>query len=489
MLGSVARRRLLGAATISVMAFAAPSAVLGHTINEKYEAPLPLVAYVAGAALAVGMSFVFVSLRQRSNPPNVALGRVRNVSPLIRWPLRALGLIAWIWIMAQAFFGGNDPSADVGQLFLWIYGWIGLALISALGGPIWSWLDPFSTMHLLLVGAGRRLHLLSTPEPGEDEEASAREYPVRLGRWPAVIAFAIVIWLELVAFVTGGKTLAVVLLGYTLFTLAGMSWFGRPVWRRNVEVFSVWFWLLGRLAPYKQIGEPEQNQVARRPFASGLFAEPWTRTDLVLVTLGTAAIIFDGLSQTRLYFDLIGHIDVLPAVAINTIALLGWFALILAIVFSVARRIGVNALGAGLLPVAIGYLIAHYIITLLFDGQRIVIAVNDPLVGGISLLPYPLSNMSQPWAFLPPSIIWTIQLAAVVGGHVVGAWAGHAALGETRQGARLANQLPLAVLMVAFTSITLWSLGQEVIVPPTTSVRSVGPPIVVSQPNSDVAPT
>ena len=188
------------------------------------------------------------------------------------------------------------------------------------------------------------------------------------------------------------------------------------------------------------------------------------------MTLGTAAIIFDGLSQTRLYFDLIGHIDVFPAVVINTAALLGWFALILAIVFGVARRIGINALGAGLLPVAIGYLIAHYIVTLLFDGQRIIIAVNDPLVGGISLLPYPLSNMSQPWAFLPPSIIWTIQLAGVVGGHVIGAWAGHAALGETRQGARLANQLPLAVVMVTFTSITLWSLGQAVIVPPTTSV-------------------
>ena len=190
------------------------------------------------------MSFVFVSLRQQSNPPNVALGRVRTVSPLIRWPLRALGLIAWIWIMAQAFFGGNDPAADVGQIFLWIYGWIGVALVSALLGPIWSWLDPFSTMHLLLVGAGRRLRLLSTPEPGEDEEDSVREYPARLGRWPAVIAFAVVIWLELVAFVTGGRTLALVLLGYTLFTLAGMSWFGRAAWRRNVEVFSVWFWLL-----------------------------------------------------------------------------------------------------------------------------------------------------------------------------------------------------------------------------------------------------
>ncbi len=128
------------------------------------------------------MSFVFVSLRQQSNPPNVALGRVRNVSRLIRWPLRALGLIAWMWIMAQAFFGGNDPAADVGQIFLWIYGWIGVALISALWGPIWAWLDPFSTMHMLLVGAGRRLRLLSTPDAGRRRGRNRPAVPGAVGQ-------------------------------------------------------------------------------------------------------------------------------------------------------------------------------------------------------------------------------------------------------------------------------------------------------------------
>ena len=466
MLRSVARRLVLGAAALSVMSFAAPSAVLGHTISERYAAPLPLVAYVAGAALAVAMSFVFVSLRQQSKPASVEVRPAREVSRFIRWPLRALGIAAWVWIMVQAFFGGSDPSADVGQIFLWIYGWIGVALISALLGPVWAWLDPFSTMHMALVGGGRRLGLLSKPDPDadEDDDDGGRPYPQRLGRWPAVIGFAVVVWLELVAFITAGRPLAVILLAYTMFTLVGMAWFGRATWRRNGEVFSVWFGLLGRLAPYRLEGEPEDNEVARRPFASGLFAGPWSREELALVTLGTASIMFDGLSQTRLYFDLIGRLDFAPAVVVNTIALVAWFGLVLAIVFAVARRIGVNALGAGLLPVAVGYLIAHYIVTLIFDGQRIVIAINDPLVNGTSFLPYPLSNMSEPWIFLPASIIWTIQLAAVVGGHVVGAWAGHAALAaDTRQGARLSTQLPLAVLMVAFTSITLWSLGQAVI--------------------------
>ena len=74
------RARLARAVGFAIALAAVPATASAHTINEKYEAPLPLVAYVAGAALAVGMSFVFVSLRQQSNPPNVALGRVRNVS-------------------------------------------------------------------------------------------------------------------------------------------------------------------------------------------------------------------------------------------------------------------------------------------------------------------------------------------------------------------------------------------------------------------------
>jgi hypothetical protein len=446
-----------------------PATASAHTIAERYNAPLPIVAYVAGAALAVAMSFVFVSLRERRGKPSTKVGPAREVPRWLRWPLRALGLIGWGWIMAQLLLGGSDPAADVGQVILWIYGWVGVALISALIGPVWAWLDPFSTMHLLLVGAGRRLGLLSTPDESGEGPFVEHRFPARLGRWLAVVGFVIVIWLELVIFVTGGRTLAALLLAYTLITIAGMAYFGRATWRRNVEVFSVWFGVLGRLAPLTLVGEPEEDRVARRPFASGLFAAPWTTAELVLVTLGTAAIIYDGLSQTRLFFDLFGRVDFfgLPALFLNTLIISAWFALVLGLVFAVARRIGTNALGAGLLPVAVGYLIAHYFLALLFDGQRILIALNDPLVRGDSLLPYPLSNMTEPWAFLPGSIIWSIQLAAVVGGHVLGAWAGHTALADSDRGAPLATQLPLAALMVVFPSVTLWSLGQAVIVQPT----------------------
>jgi hypothetical protein len=434
-----------------------PGTAAAHTLTERYQAPLPLIAYVAGAALAVAMSFVFVMLRGRtpeSKTPDEP--QPRTVSAVLRGALSAIGLIGWIWIVVQALIGGQG-NGDVASLFLWVYGWVGLALLCALIGPVWAWLDPFSTIHRLLVAVGDRLGLTSDGEPVD--------YPVRLGQWPAVIGFALVIWIELVARIDGGRTLGLLLVAYTLITVAGMSYFGRETWRRNGEIFSVWFTILGRLAPFALDEEPEDGRVVRRSFAGGLLAERWTVAELVMVALGTGAIIFDGLSQTQIYFDLFGGVSVLGTPAVrDTLIISGFLGLIVAIVLAVARRLSVDALGAGLLPVAVGYLVAHYFTYLLVDGQRIIAAINDPLLSGANLLP-PQLAFHEPSLPLSPAIIWSIQLAAVVGGHIIGAWAGHAALTDEEPDAPMLRQLPLATLMVVLTSVTLWSLGQAVLSP------------------------
>jgi len=114
----------------------------------------------------------------------------------------------------------------------------------------------------------------------------------------------------------------------------------------------------------------------------------------------------------------------------------------------------------------VGYLVAHYLAYLLVDGQRIVAALNDPLMRGQNLLPFNL-GFWEPSLFLPTAVLWSIQLAAVVGGHILGAWSGHAAMARRGESGRtVAAQLPLAVLMVVLTTITLWSLGQAVLVEP-----------------------
>jgi hypothetical protein len=455
-------RRALTAGPVAVLAaLLAPSVAQAHTIPDRYAAPLPLAAYVLGAAFAVAMSFVFVMLRNAKPPTDnvAAISPAQVVPAWLRTLLAALGLVAWLWIVAQTLFGGAG-NGDVVSLFSWVYGWVGLALFSALIGPAWEWLSPFNTLHRILGWIGGRM--------GQDG-GEPNEYPERLGRWPAVLGFAIVVWIELVARIDGGKSLGALIIAYTFITVAGMSFFGREPWRSNAETFTVWFRILGRLAPYELVGEPEDGRVRRRGFASGLTSAEWRTDELVMVAIGTGAIILDGLSQTQIYFDLFGRLDILglPVVR-DTLITAAFLAGLALVVIAVARRLNVAALGAGLLPVAVGYLVAHYLTYLLADGQRIIAAINDPLLRGDNLLPGNLAFF-EPALPIPGAIVWSIQLAAVVGGHIVGAWAGHAALArEGREGSPIAMQLPLAALMVVLTSVTLWSLGQAVLSPAST---------------------
>lgn len=180
---------------------------------------------------------------------------------------------------------------------------------------------------------------------------------------------------------------------------------------------------------------------------------------MILVAIGTASIIFDGLSQTQPWFDVFG----LPGLAGSTLLLLGFLGLVVGVVWLVTRLVGWDALGAGLVPIATGYILAHYLTYVLGDGQRIVIALSDPFQLGWDLLGMAFYEPGTDW--IPPVALWTVQLAAVVGGHVLGIWAGHVvAVRSAPPGVDIRwRQVPLAALMVALTATTLWSLGQAVV--------------------------
>ena len=199
-----------------------PATALAHSLSVTYQSRLPLVVYLAGAGITVALSFAFVLIADvRADPPSTSdPGRVPPAP--IRYGLKAVGLIGWLWIVAQGIAGGNS-AGDVATLFLWVYGWVGVALLSAFVGPVWHWLNPFATLFDIGSGAMRRLGV-----SGWD----AAEYPSWLGRWPAIAGLVFVIWVELVG-QAGPSPLFVVLVGYTAFTLAMMAQFGRDAWRRE----------------------------------------------------------------------------------------------------------------------------------------------------------------------------------------------------------------------------------------------------------------
>ncbi len=491
------------AATVAVAG--APAVVTAHTLSATYESPLPLAVYLVGAAATVALSFVFVLARDMRAAPAVETRDVRVPAP-VRILLRAIGLLGWIWIMAQGIAGGSSDGA-VAPLFLWVYGWVGLAMVSALFVPVWEWLDPFATLYDIPAWVLRRLGVRGW-QPGE--------LPTVLQVWPAVAGFTFFVWLELVA-LPGSATLTVVLAGYTVLTLALMAQFGRDPWRAHGETFSVWFRTLNRLAPYGVVAaadvapgpagsdiDPDDidpdaidpGVLVRRPFASGLLESTWTTPLIVLLALGVGSIIFDGASQTVPFANVFG----VPAVGPKTILLLAWLGLLIAAALAVARTVSPGAIGAGLLPIAVGYLVAHYLTYLAIDGQRIAIAISDPLQRGDDLFG---TAFFQPVSFLPPGLVWTLQLASVVGGHMLGAWSGHVTAARDMEALRNAREardlrhrkingdkpvphrnvrvreIPLALVMVFLTTLTLWSLGQSIVVepapagntPPLTAVR------------------
>jgi hypothetical protein len=445
----------------SIVVLAAPAVVAAHTLTNAYTSRLPLAVYLAGAAATVALSFVFVLVRdvRAERPDTSAPGRLPPA--WLRWLLRIVGLVGWTWIVVQGIAGGSS-AAEVASLFLWVYGWVAVAAISALVGPIWHYLDPFSTLYDIGAWVIHRVGV--TPW-------DVATYPAALGKWPAVIGFVVVVWVELVL-KAGPDVLFIILIGYTALTLAMMAQYGRDTWRANAEVFTVWFRLLGRLAPYALTDE--EGRVRRRPFFSGLLEPGWVLQDVIIVALGVGSILYDGLSQTQAFFSLFG----LPSLPVQTLIMGTFLGVIVVAALIVARSVGIAATGAGLIPIALGYLIAHYFTYVAIDGQRIVIAISDPLQNGSDLFGTAFFETSGSW--LPPGLVWTIQLAAVVGGHMLGAWAGHvvAALDAPPdvQGRPLTmRQVPLAVVMVALTTLTLWSLGQAIVVspPPNADVPSI----------------
>jgi hypothetical protein len=487
--------RAAGVAVALLVTLGVPAVASAHGLSATYQSPLPLAVYLVGAATTVALSFLFVLARDmRAAPPEPGL--VVSVPAWLRILLRIVGVIGWVWIVAQGIAGGSSDGA-VAPIFLWIYGWVGLAVVSALVFPIWEWLDPFTTFHDAGAWVLRRLGV---------EGWAPSLLPDGLRLWPAVGGFVFFVWLELVL-VPGVNSLTIVLVAYTVIVLALMALFGRDEWRASGETFSVWFRTLNRLAPFGVVPSDDEDRspdaidegkAIRRSFAAGLLDGPWETARVALVATATASIIFDGGSQTVAFAAVFGA----PAMGPKTLILLAWLAIVVFGALGVARLVSPGAIGAGLLPIAVGYLIAHYLTYLLVDGQRILIAISDPLQQGQNLFGTAFFEPSP--TFLPPGLVWTVQLAAVVGGHMLGAWAGHARAQRELEAAAAARgardlrhrriktetaaprtdlrvrEVPLAVLMVCLTTLTLWSLGQGIVAEPAPS--GAVPSIAVTRP-------
>jgi hypothetical protein len=449
---------------------------LAHGIGGVRDLPVPESFFFTTAAIVLVVSFILLGalwreaqLERRGRGHQLG-GAVEAVvgSRASRVLVQAVSVVVFVVVFYSALFGTEVELRNLSGTFVYVVFWLGLPLLSVMLGDVWRVLSPWRAI------ADGVVWLL---ERGGYRAQPVYEYPAGVGRYPAAIALFSFVALELAhPRPAAPRTLAIAIAVYTYWALAGMAVYGRDTWTTRGEGFAVMFNLLSRLAPLAYL---EGRIVVRWPF-TGLGGVERIPGTLLVVAVMLGSTSFDGFSRTSTWQNLIGDVREHFAdsslrvldLATTAVNLLGLVLLVLAVVVTYAvavesaRRL-VRAprsllpdFGLSLVPIALGYMVAHYFSLFVLQGQFTFFLVSDPLGRGSDL--FGTADYQPNLGLLSPNAIWYVQVVALVVGHVAGLAVAHdraVDLFESR-GNALRSQYPMLALMVLYTVGGLWLLSQ-----------------------------
>jgi hypothetical protein len=433
--------------------------ILAHAFGERYELPIPLLVFLLGGCAVVAASFALV-LRTRVAPAVEEVDRtaVRRVPSTAGIPgVVIVGLLCWAGIA-----GSQEIPENILPTLFWVYLWVVVPMLCGIFGDFTSGSNPFG----FLAQLGEALRGGAPPS----------HWPAWLGWWPAALFMAAATEAELVfnASTTLPRFIAWMVIGYSaLCVLMGVV-FGAQAWRERGELLSVLFSTWGRLGWFR-FGAP-----GRPGFAGGLqasFERTLSRTVFVVLLLGS--ISYDGILSTPQWarlekqFASLGELhkqELVRTVGFIVLIglLLGVFGLFAVAVAKAGRLRSVSATLSGLLPslvpIALGYEIAHYLQYVLINGQLILPLLGAPGGEGTNLhLPYPFNDSYEVNAtFLPNGFYWYVDVIVIVAVHIVAVVLAHGFLGRTEGSPEAAHraEYPWLAAMIGYTALSLWLLAQ-----------------------------
>ncbi|MFF1646042.1 hypothetical protein [Streptomyces sp. NPDC058240] len=416
--------------------------VLAHGIGAQHDLPLSPFYAFAGAFAALFVSFLALGLLwsasrfcgdRAGRPLPYAVQRLADARPT-RIALRALGLAAALYVALHLLLGPDDPDRNPGPGAVYVLLWVGLVPASLLLGPVWRSVNPLRTVHLLVCRTLGR------------DPAAGRPLPARLGLWPAAAGLLAFTWLELVAPDPASTTALLLFLSlYAAVHLAGAARHGAG-WFDRADAFEVYSGLLARLSPLGR-RPADRRLVLRSPF-NGLDATPQTAGLVATVCVMLGSTAYDGFSDSPSWITTV-QTSPLGRTTAATLGLLGAVALVATLyalcagavrLISGRLRHPLTAFAHSLVPIALGYLVAHYFTLFVTEGPRTVMVASGT------------DNPVPPEPPLGPGGVATLQVAAIVLGHVLGVIAAHdRSVRLFPPGRAVAGQLPLLVLMITYT--------------------------------------
>jgi hypothetical protein len=434
--------------------------VFAHGIGGAKDLPIPAEYAMAGAGAALAVSFIVLALAWRTPRFDAAT----KGTPAPAWLaavvdgtwfpalLRALGLIFFAYVAWAAVAGPDlllNPTFGVVYVLLWV----GIVPASLLFGPFYRAVSPLRTVHLLF-----------TRLTGGDPGRGLLTLPRWVGYWPAALGLLAFVWLELVY--PGSTYLSPVRLwfaAYLAIVLVGSAVFGSD-WLERADPFEVYSTLVGHLSVFGRTADG--TLVLRSPLGNldGVRAEPGL-VGVVAVLFGSTA--FDSFKDSNEWLRFTQSSS-LSSTWLDFLALV-LFVLVVGVTFSVAtmttgvragitRRSLPNRFAHSVVPIVVGYVVAHYLSYFVEVGQQTVVQLSDPLARGQDLLGTADLQVSY-WISAHPTFLAVLKVLAVVTGHVLGVIAAHdRAIKLLPRRHQLTGQLPLLLVMVFYTVTGLYLL-------------------------------
>jgi hypothetical protein len=337
--------------------------VLAHGVGSRTDLPIPLGLALYGGGFAILISFAVLLLFWRrpklggaatGRPVPAAVQRFAD-SSAVRTALQGAALVVALFVLAVALAGPREIPRNLAPWALYVTFWVGLVPASLLLGPVWRVVNPLRLLVRALPRRGRAADRLPT-----------------VGLWPAAASLLVFLWLELVpAQRAEPAVVAAFLLGHAAVHLAAAWWFGEG-WFARGDGFEVYSTLLGRLS---LLGRRDDGRlVLRDPLSNALTAPAAPGlAAVVVVLLGSTA--FDGLTRTAWWQSGPGAgNDVLS----GTLGLLVMTGLVAGLYVAGTRssaRLGrlpggpaPRLFAATVVPIALGYTVAHYFSLFVLDG-------------------------------------------------------------------------------------------------------------------------
>lgn len=358
---------------------------LAHGVGSRTDLPIPLGLALYGGGAVVLISFAALLLLWRKpkmgdsssgRPLPAAVQRAAD-SPALRRVLQGITLAVAGFVTVAAFAGPDETSRNIAPWAVYVTFWVGLVPVSLLFGPVWKVVNPLRLVHRALWG-------ISSGARG------AKTLP-RLGLWPAAVSLAVFVWLELVPPQRAEpSTVGWFLVLYAASHTVAALWFGEG-WFARGDGFEVYSTLLGRLSPWGR--RDDGRLVFRNPLTNVLTtpAEPGLAA-VVMVLLGSTA--FDGLSRTVYWQTGPGEANDILSGTLGLVAMIALVAALYVVGTRLSGRLSHLPLrpqprlfAATVIPIALGYTIAHYFSLLFLDGQTTWILASNPFgLGGVDLL-------------------------------------------------------------------------------------------------------